>query len=377
MAVYIVTGKLGSGKSLVTVARIFDYLTSGRPVATNIDLNLHKLVNPDAKKTVVYRLPDKPTVKNFEEIGYGNLSADESKNGLIALDELGTWFNSRKWNDKERQPVIDWFLHARKRGWDVLLLVQDISIIDNQLRDALAEHVVYCKRFDRLKIPFFSPLVSVLSFGLFSLRFPRIHCGVVKYGDSPNSPTVDTWLYRGTIWYKAYNTKQIFTAFDPLPTSQSVYGGTACLLPPYQYFYQYYKRPEAYKMRLTKIYFKKFSRPLAFFLGAIFAVTLSRLLPPDQNPATGQLVQASSEEPYHLDDTLGKTQEEIDPDFLKDWSLIGYAATEKKGARFIFSDPQGVPVYSEALQSDGYKFRRLSDRVLAVTKGINSRHFTY
>nr|WP_250114634.1 zonular occludens toxin domain-containing protein [Escherichia coli] len=26
--------------------------------------------------------------------------------------------------DKDRQPVIDWFLHARKLGWDIIFLIQ-------------------------------------------------------------------------------------------------------------------------------------------------------------------------------------------------------------------------------------------------------------
>nr|WP_240297107.1 zonular occludens toxin domain-containing protein [Escherichia coli] len=60
--------------------------------------------------------------------------------------------------DKDRQPVIDWFLHARKLGWDIIFLIQDISIMDKQARLALAEHVVYCRRSDKLNIPLLAPL---------------------------------------------------------------------------------------------------------------------------------------------------------------------------------------------------------------------------
>jgi len=35
MAGYVITGTRGAGKSLVAVARIRDYLESGKPVATN------------------------------------------------------------------------------------------------------------------------------------------------------------------------------------------------------------------------------------------------------------------------------------------------------------------------------------------------------
>ena len=37
MAVHVVTGKLGSGKTLVSVSRIQDYLARGRIVATNLN----------------------------------------------------------------------------------------------------------------------------------------------------------------------------------------------------------------------------------------------------------------------------------------------------------------------------------------------------
>ena len=61
------------------------------------------------RKTRVIRIPDKPSLNDLLVIGTGNTSYDESRNGLLVLDECGTWFNSRSWGDKDRQPVIDWF----------------------------------------------------------------------------------------------------------------------------------------------------------------------------------------------------------------------------------------------------------------------------
>lgn len=214
MAVYFVTGKLGSGKTLAAVGRIHDYLVKGRKVATNLDLNLTKLLPVREKKSVVYRVPDKPTVEDLEALGIGNDSYDENKNGLLVLDECGTWFNARSWNDKKRAPVIDWFLHARKLGWDIIFIVQDISLVDKQAREALAEHVVYCKRTDRLSIPLVGGLLRKIG-----IKFPKVHYGIVKYGDSEHSLTVDRWVYRGKNFYQAYDTKQIFVD-DP---SSSVY----------------------------------------------------------------------------------------------------------------------------------------------------------
>ncbi len=126
MAVYFVTGKLGSGKTLAAVGRMRDYLVKGARIAGNIDLNLTHLCNPRSHRTYV-RLPDKPRVEDLEALGAGSDSPEESTYGAFILDECGTWFNARGWQDKARKPVIDWFLHARKLGWDLFFIVQDIS----------------------------------------------------------------------------------------------------------------------------------------------------------------------------------------------------------------------------------------------------------
>ena len=97
MAVYVVTGKLGAGKTLVAVGKIKDKLNQGCKVATNLDLNLDKLIGEKAKATRCYRIPDKPVLADLESIGTGTDSYDENKNGLLVLDECGTWFNAVAW----------------------------------------------------------------------------------------------------------------------------------------------------------------------------------------------------------------------------------------------------------------------------------------
>ena len=189
MAVYVVTGKLGAGKTLVAVGKIKDKLNQGCKVATNLDLNLDKLIGEKAKATRCYRIPDKPVLADLESIGTGTDSYDENKNGLLVLDECGTWFNARSWNDKSRQDVINWFLHARKLGWDIIFLIQDLSIMDKQARVALAEHVVYCRRMDRVAVPFIGSLYSL--FVGSKMPMPKVHLGIVKYGDFDSFVMVD------------------------------------------------------------------------------------------------------------------------------------------------------------------------------------------
>lgn len=268
MAVYFVTGKLGGGKTLMSVGKIKEKLLKNLPVATNLELNLSALVGNKAKQCRVYRMPDKPDIQDFEAIGRGNESYDESKNGLIVLDECGTWFNSRQWADKTRQAVINWLLHARKLGWDIIFIVQDISIVDKQARLALAEHVVYCRRFDRLTVPFVGPLYSLFVGG--KLPLPKVHLGIVRYGDSQTAMKVDSWLTLGFDLYQAYDTKQAFSDFY----ENRVYS----VLPPFYTKGRYMVRMDVKNiMRMTKIYFKRYSRILAFALGAVGSYALAYL----------------------------------------------------------------------------------------------------
>lgn len=208
MAVYAITGKLGSGKSLVSVGRIMDYLAKGRKVATNLDLLLEKYFAPRHRATYL-RIPDIPTIDDLHIIGKGNDTLDESQNGLLVLDECGVFFNSRDWADKGRQSVISWLLHSRKLGWDVILIVQDIQLIDKQIRTALLEHVGICKRTDRLNIPFVGGLLKF--FGL-PHRPPRMHLCSIKYGTDYHAMVVDRWLYRGVLIQNAYDTRQVFSS---------------------------------------------------------------------------------------------------------------------------------------------------------------------
>lgn len=224
MAVYIVTGKLGSGKTLACVGKIRDYLAKDRPVATNLDIYMEKMCSPDSRKTLI-RLPDHPTADDMHRLGRGNDTPDETTNGLIVLDECGTWLNSRNYGDKDRQKLIDWALHSRKHGWDLMLIVQDVSIIDKQIRDTISEMVVTCRRLDRIPIPFVSWFLSAFEI---NLRLPKVHVGIVRYGVERTSLTVDRWVYRAKDLYHVYDTRQVFRHAVEMTNAQ----GEKVMMPP-------------------------------------------------------------------------------------------------------------------------------------------------
>lgn len=261
MSVYIVTGKLGNGKTLVSIGRIRDALRKGRRIATNLDINLLPMFGKTAKNIEMLRIPDKPKIEDLEVIGKGYVGDyDEEKFGILVLDECGTWFNSRNWQDKERKAVNDWFLHARKLGWHVYIIIQDISILDSQARDAIAELLVTCRRLDKLRVPFLAPIIKTLTG--FNVTFPRIHRAKVTYADGLLS---DVWTYRGNDLFACYDTRQTFL--------QSYPHGTHSILTPWHTHGRYaVPMNKVNIMRITKIYWKRFKSPLALAVGLVLGI---------------------------------------------------------------------------------------------------------
>lgn len=223
MPVYVVTGKLGTGKGKYCVGKMKEALANGRRVATNFDLWLDKLTSPSSRMSAT-RVPDKPTAKDLTDIGHGNPEArhDEEQNGVLVLDELGSWLNSRQFSSPERAQLLDWLIHARKHGWDVYLVVQNVDMIDKQVRVGLAEYIVKCIRLDKIRLPFVGHLLGKRG------RLPKFHVAHVTMSDVPGV-IIDRDYFKGSDLHDAYDTLQIFRDWhrdpaDPLFHSEQYAG---------------------------------------------------------------------------------------------------------------------------------------------------------
>lgn len=270
MAVYIVTGKLGAGKTLLCVLKILDYLKAGRRVAVNVDVKMDKLCKPGNKYSRLVRLPDLPSAEDLTGLGFGHDTYDEEMFGGIFLDEAGVWLNSRDWNSGGRTDLLKFFLFLRKRRWDLWLCVQNVNVIDKQIRESIAEHVVYINRWDKLKIPFFLRLPGrLLSLGMWKGNLPKMHQAVVKLGAKFNSPKVEDWFYQGKELYSYYDTTQEYNKdYDK---------GSYSMLPPGYWRRSLPASPRTlgFFMRTTKIFFRRTRVLNAFFLGGCLAVLAS------------------------------------------------------------------------------------------------------
>lgn len=197
--IYVITGMLGAGKSLLAVQRAIDYASEGRRIATNFNINFDAISkNPKSKLSASFItvLPSIPSSRDLLSLGVGGKFEDTA--GALILDECAQFLNSRQWGDKDRDSIIKWLLHARKRRWDVFLIIQHESMLDKQIRQSLCEYIVEVKRTDRMKIPFLP------------FKIPRLHIGVVRYGLDRNSHIADRWFTRGSEPMLCYDTTEIF-----------------------------------------------------------------------------------------------------------------------------------------------------------------------
>lgn len=260
---HVVTGKLGGGKSLYCVKKASDYLWEGRRVVTNLDLNLSNLMGKRSKCKTLERLPDQPSHEDLINIGRGYEGKyNEDKTGALILDECATWLNARDWNQKGRKELLDVLVHIRKLGWDCYFIIQDVTMLDKQLRRILAEHVVIVRRLDRVSIPFIS---SIARLGGIESVLPKAHMAQTFYGDHQGASAIKLETFLGKKFYSAYDTTQIFNdQFD------SYY----CIVPPkIQNSLKNVKWSFKKLMQLSKVYWKSLSRPLVF----VFAIILTSI----------------------------------------------------------------------------------------------------
>lgn len=202
----LLTGKRGEGKSKSAVRMARDYMRQGRLVATNLDLFLDGLFGHMNESRAI-RLPDHPTPKDLEALGMGNPNpVNESMNGLLILDEVATFLNSRDWNDKDRKGFISWLAQSRKSGWDLLMLAQHPRMVDAQIRESIFELSATAKRTDKMAVPLLSPVWSLLTGR--PLRFPAMHVVTFRYGFAHGAPKAMSWWFGGSDLHAGYDTLQ-------------------------------------------------------------------------------------------------------------------------------------------------------------------------
>lgn len=235
-----VTGRLGTGKTLVSVGVAMQYLKKGRMVATNVDLYPEHFRDKRNRDTRIYRLPDHPSSDDLKSLPPGNATLvsgpdgslipgpkyDPSANSLLLLDELAQFLNTRSYGDKDRLNIISFLVLLRKRGWDAYFIVQHIDMVDKQIREALAQETGYCRDMSRIPIPLLGGLTRKL-FGK-ALTFPKSFRVVFKDGYSTDGIVIEKKTIPAGNIKRCYNTAQVLDK-DYVPSWAIRHYGTAGL----------------------------------------------------------------------------------------------------------------------------------------------------
>lgn len=242
-----VTGRLGTGKTLVSVGIALRYLKKGRMVATNVDLYPEHFEDKWNDGTRIFRLPDHPSSDDLKALPPGNSTLvlgpdgslvpgpdyDPSANSLLLLDELAQFLNTRSYTDKDRLKIISFLVLLRKRGWDAYFIVQHIDMVDKQIREALAQETGYCRDMSRLPIPLLGSLTRKLTGR--TLTFPKSFRVVFRDGYAADGIKIESKTIPGGHIKKCYNTAQVLDKEYVPPWAVKHHGtaGTHMLLTPW------------------------------------------------------------------------------------------------------------------------------------------------
>lgn len=242
-----VTGRLGTGKTLVSVGVALTYLKRGRMLATNVDIYPEHFRDKRNKTVRIFRLPDHPTSDDLKSLPAGNPTLvrgpdgslipgpnyDPSANSLLLLDELAQFLNTRSYQNKDRLNIISFLVLLRKMGWDAYFIVQHIDMVDKQIREALAQETGYCRDMSRIPIPLLGSVTRRL-FGR-ALTFPKVFKVTFRDGYSTEGLKLESKTIRADNVKKCYNTAQVLDANYSPPWAINHHGtaGVHMLLPPW------------------------------------------------------------------------------------------------------------------------------------------------
>lgn len=140
------SGTPGSGKSLNAAAKVRASLKWYRPVIGTFHINkdcLYKNSKYEYTYINIYDLEPSFLVEYAKK----NLPKKSNPEGsfLLVIDEAQRIFNSRSWNEKNRNDWITFFAEHRHLGYDIILISQNDRMLDRQIRSLIEYNVMHRK----------------------------------------------------------------------------------------------------------------------------------------------------------------------------------------------------------------------------------------
>lgn len=189
MAITIIEGRPGTGKTVFLTQRVLTYLGMGYDVYTNIEID-NAFLRPKyrGKLKIIQSLED---IINLRE-------------GKIVLDEVQTYLNSRNWDKLDIRFQLLLQQH-RKRGLDIVGATQSVKRADVVFRELV--HFFY----DIRKIASFKLFGNV--YGFFWLR--EFDADDIEVDRSERSPVrMGTLVIADPYVFRVYDTTQEYKIDD-------------------------------------------------------------------------------------------------------------------------------------------------------------------
>lgn len=146
------TGTPGSGKTYHAVYDMWEALKYGRPVISNIPLDLPEKLLGKKRDWKNWRFVEIYDIKPFmlyqlsesirEQKGFKRVPEDYI---LLVIDEAQLIFNCRDWQAQDRKEWLSFFQQHRKLGYHVVLITQMAQMLDKHAQGLLEYEIVHRK----------------------------------------------------------------------------------------------------------------------------------------------------------------------------------------------------------------------------------------
>lgn len=132
------TGTPGSGKSLHAAKEVIWASRRGCAIVTNTPLR----VKPRGGMVYIEHLRSPEEFLATSPIKR-IVDARREHGALLLIDEAQIFLNARDWGDEGRREWISFFTQHRKLGFDIILVVQDLHMLDKQIRSLVEYEYVH------------------------------------------------------------------------------------------------------------------------------------------------------------------------------------------------------------------------------------------
>jgi len=145
MAVLIITGVAGTGKTLMAIQRyIIPELKKGGIVYTNIDGLVHRHISY-LFGIEIFDL--EANLRLLDDVNY--FYKDKPKNALFVIDEAQNIFSNREWQAKHNCDMVNYLMEHRHYGHKIVFVTPHVDSLDAGIR-RVAEFTYKNKSFSAL-----------------------------------------------------------------------------------------------------------------------------------------------------------------------------------------------------------------------------------